>query len=141
MSTFLFKTEPSTYSFDQLQADKRTLWTGVTSNAALLALRTCRKGDFVLVYHTGNEKAVVGLAKVTTNPTQDPAKRGLNARGEAKFPVVEIAAVRPALAPVPLATIKADQRFATFALVTQSRLSVMLVPPELDASLRKLAGL
>lgn len=141
MSTFLFKSEPSTYSFDQLRADKHTTWTGVTSNAALLALRTCRKGDSVLFYHTGDEKAVVGLAKVTTNPMQDPDKPGLNARGEAKFPIVEVAAVKPARTPVSLATIKADKRFATFALVTQSRLSVMPVPPDLDAALRELAGL
>lgn len=141
MPTFLFKSEPGVYSFDDLRAEKSTSWTGVTNNAALLALRSCRKGDSVLFYHTGDEKAIVGLAKVTTNPFPDPAKPELNAKGEPKFAVVDIAPVRAAKSPVTLATIKADKRFAKFALVTQSRLSVMPVPPEIDAALRELAGL
>jgi len=141
MPMFLFKTEPTEYSFADLHAEKHTTWTGVSNNAALAALRACRKGDQVLIYHTGDQRSIVGLAKVTSAPKQDPDRPGLTADGEPKFAVVDIAPVKPARTLVALATIKADKRFAKFALVTQSRLSVMLVPPELDAALRELAGL
>jgi len=138
---FLFDTEPTEYSFVDLHPEKHTTWTGVSNNAALAALRACRKGDQVLIYHTGDQRSIVGLAKVTSAPKQDPDRPGLTADGEPKFAVVDIAPVKPARTLVALATIKADKRFAKFALVTQSRLSVMLVPPELDAALRELAGL
>ncbi len=122
---FLVKTEPSTYSFADLQRDKITTWSGVTSPAALIQLRLMKVGDEVLVYHTGDERAIVGLAKVVKGAYEDPNNPGRNDRGEPKFAVVDIAAVKPVKNQVMLADIKADARFREFGLVKQSRLSVM----------------
>lgn len=141
MASFLFKTEPGEYSFAQLQADQRATWDGITSNAALAYLRTARKGDHVFIYHTGDQKAIVGLAEITSVPREDPKNPGLNAAGAAKFPVVDIRPLRAAPQSLTLASIKTDKRFKDFALVRQSRLSVMPVPPELDGHIRKLTGL
>ena len=141
MPTFLFKTEPGEYSFQQLQADKKTTWTGVSNAAALGHLRTARKGDHVFIYHTGDEKAIVGLAKILTAPYADPAAPGLNARGEIATPIIDLAPIKAAKSPLTLAQIKADKRFADFALVKQSRLSIMAVPEKLDAIIREFTGL
>jgi len=141
MPTFLFKTEPSEYAFADLQRDKVTVWSGVSNPAACGHLRACRRGDDVLVYHTGDERAIVGLARVTTNPTEDPSAPGLTAKGDIKRPVVQIRAVRTLPRPVTLEWIKADPRFAAFDLVRQSRLSVMPVPEALDLALRTAAEL
>jgi predicted RNA-binding protein with PUA-like domain len=140
MATFILKTEPSEYSFGDLTRDKKTVWTGIRNPAALGHLRTARKGDEALIYHTGDEKAIVGLARVTSAPYEDPDQPGTTSEGEPKFAVVDIAPIK-AVKAVTLATIKADPRFAKFPLVTQSRLSVVPVPAELDAILRKAAGL
>jgi predicted RNA-binding protein with PUA-like domain len=141
MPTFLLKTEPTEYSFADLRRHKRAVWDGITNNAALAFLRTARKGDEALIYHTGDEKAIVGLARIASDPYADPERPGENARGEPKFAGVDLTPLRAAATPVTLAQIKADRRFAKFLLVTQSRLSVMPVPPELDAALRTMAGL
>lgn len=141
MATFLLKTEPGTYSFADLAKAKKCTWDGVSNPQALAFLRTMRKGDEVLVYHTGDEKAVVGLASVTKDPYEDPNQPGLTADGKPKFAVVDLAATRPAPKPVTLAALKADGRFESFLLVTHARLSVMPVPPDLDRTLRKLCGL
>ena len=113
MSAWLLKTEPSTYSFADLQREKRTRWEGVKNAAALINLRKMATGDDVLIYHTGNEKAVVGIARLFT---PDP-KNG----------VVEIEFIKPLKHPVTLAAIKADKAFKEFALVKISRLSAMPV--------------
>lgn len=141
MATFLVKTEPGEYSFSDLTSDKRCVWEGVTNNAALLHLRSIRKGDEVLVYHTGDEKAVVGLARAVSDPYEDPARPGKNAQGRPRFAVVDLAPVTAAKTPAALERIKADRRFAGFPLVTQGRLSVMAVPAALDVVLRSMAGL
>ncbi|MBS0195806.1 MAG: EVE domain-containing protein [Planctomycetes bacterium] len=141
MATFLVKTEPGEYSFAQLVQQKRCMWSGVSNNTALLHLRTMRKGDDVLVYHTGDERAVVGLARVAGAPYEDPQRPGLNAKGEPKFAVVDMTAVKAAKTPVPLMRIKDDAKFKNFALVTQGRLSVMPVEEPLAAVLREWAGL
>ncbi|MDX2145990.1 MAG: EVE domain-containing protein [Planctomycetota bacterium] len=141
MATFLFKTEPSEFSYDDLQRDKRCTWDGVANPAALASLRTCSKGDEVFIYHTGDEKAIVGLAQVTKGAYPDPNNPGENAKGEIATPVVDLKPLRRAKTPLTLATIKSDERFATFSLVKQSRLSVMPVPRELDLAIRTLAGL
>jgi len=112
---WLFKTEPTDYSFHRLRRDGKTLWTGVKNALALKHLRQVKKGDLVAIYHTGSEKSVVGIAKAVED-----------AKGDA----VQIAPVRPVL-PVSLAAIKADRRFKEFALVRMGRLSVMPVPEEL----------
>jgi predicted RNA-binding protein with PUA-like domain len=141
MATYLLKTEPSDYCFADLQKAGTCRWDGVSNAAALIAMRSMRKGDEVLVYHTGDEKAVVGLAKVTSDPFEDPEQPGKTAKGEPKFAVVTLAPVAAAKSRVTLAAIKADPRFKEFPLVTQGRLSVMAVGKTLDRLLRKMAGL
>lgn len=141
MGTFLLKTEPGEYSFANLQRDGVTTWSGVSNPAALGHIRSMRKGDEAFIYHTGDEKAIVGLARIESDPFEDPQRPGLNAKGETKFPVVKVKALKSAKTSVSLATIKADARFKAFPLVTQGRLSVMAVPPALDAALRKMAGM
>jgi predicted RNA-binding protein with PUA-like domain len=141
MSTFLVKTEPGDYSFADLVKDKRTVWSGVSNPAALSHLRSVRKGDEVLIYHTGDEKAIVGLAQALGGPYEDPKRKGLTDEGAPKFAVIDLAPLRAAKNPVPLSQVKADARFKDFALVRQGRLSVMPVPPALDNALRALAGL
>lgn len=115
MARWLFKTEPSDYSFDRLVKEKKTAWDGVKNALALKHLRQVKKGDEIAIYHTGDVKAVVGVAKATA---------------DAKGDTVAMAPVR-AVPPVPLASIKADPRFKDFALVRMGRLSVMPVPDEL----------
>jgi predicted RNA-binding protein with PUA-like domain len=112
---WLFKTEPTDYSFHRLRRDGKTLWTGVRNALALKHLRQVKKGDEIALYHTGSEKSVVGIAKAVAD-----------AKGDA----VLIAPLKPVL-PVSLAAIKADPRFKAFALVKMGRLSVMPVPEEL----------
>lgn len=141
MATFVLKTEPSTYSFADLVRDKETVWDGITNNAALQYLRTMRVGDEALFYHTGKEKAIVGLAKVSGAPREDPKKPGKTPKGEPKFAVVGLKAVKAAESPVTLTEMKADKRFDEFLLVTHGRLSVMPVPAGVDAAIRKMAGL
>ena len=112
MNRWLFKTEPSDYSFDDLQNDGRTTWEGVRNALALIHLRKVKKGDEIAVYHTGKAKAVVGIARAVAD-----------ARGDH----VDIAAVR-AVTPVPLSALKSNPRFRNFELIRISRLSVMPVP-------------
>ena len=141
MPTFLMKTEPTDYSFADLVKDKQTMWSGVSNPAALARLRTIRKGDEVFIYHPGDEKAIVGLAQAAGQPYEDPNRPGKTDAGEPKFAVIDLKALRAAKTPATLAEIKADKRFKDFALVRQGRLSVMEVPPDLDALLRKMTGL
>lgn len=141
MPTYLFKTEPSEYSFGDLARDKQSRWDGITNAQAINFLRDAKKGDEVLVYHTGDEKAVVGLASIARGAYADPNSPGLDGQGRPKSIVVDIKAVKAAKSPVTLATIKGDKRFAEFLLVKNSRLSVMPVPPALDTLLRQMAGL
>ena len=119
---WLVKTEPSTYSFADLQREKRTRWDGVSNPVALKHLRGMAKGDEVMVYHTGDEKAIVGLARVAGAPYPDPK--------DPKLVVVDLEAVRPLPNPIPLSKIKADRRFAELPLVRMGRLSVMPIPAE-----------
>ncbi len=141
MATFLLKTEPGTYSFDDLVRDKKATWDGVTNAAALIAIRSMKKGDEAFIYHTGDEKAIVGTAIVTRGAYEDPKNPGLNAKNEPKFAVVDLKPGRRAKTPLTLAKIKSDKRFASFPLVTIGRLSVMPVEQEIDRALRHLTGL
>lgn len=141
MATLLLKTEPSTFSFADLAKAGETTWDGVTNAAALLALRSARRGDAALIYHTAGERAIVGLAEITSGAFEDPRKPGLNAHGEPKFAVVKLRARQAAPTPVTLEALKADARFKGWALLTQPRLSVMAVPAKLDTLLRSMAGL
>ncbi len=118
---FLFKEEPSNYSFDALVKDKKTVWSGVKNPLAQKHLRSVKKGDRIFYYHTGDEKAVVGIAKALGDAYPDPADAA------AKAHVVDVGPVRKLARPVTLAEIKGDAAFKDFALVRISRLSVMPV--------------
>ncbi|MEN0019513.1 MAG: EVE domain-containing protein [Planctomycetota bacterium] len=142
MATYLLKTEPDDYSYDDLVRDKREPWDGVKNAAAQKCMRSIKKGDEALIYHTGNERRIVGLAKVVRGAYPDPDNPGETAAGEPKFVLIDIAPAKAASKDeATLANIKADDAFADFALARQSRLSVMAVPAGLDRKLRKLAGL
>jgi predicted RNA-binding protein with PUA-like domain len=124
MAYWLFKEEPDHYSIDNLFRDKRAVWAGVENNLALKHLRSVKKGDLVFYYHTGKEKAVVGVMEVVKGPYPDPA------RGDDRLVVVDVKPVRRLDRPVSLAEIKSNPKFADFALVRISRLSVMPVTDE-----------
>ena len=141
MTLFLLKTEPGTYSFEDLQREKRTVWSGVTNPGALIHLRSIRAGDEALIYHTGDERAIVGLARVVGKPYADPARPGKAPTGEPKFAVVDLVPVMPAKKHLSLAAMRGDARFAEFVLLKNSRLSVMPVPPALAKIIRSLTGL
>ena len=141
MATWLLKTEPDEFSYSDLADEREARWDGVTNAQALIHLRAMAVGDDAFVYHTGDEKAVVGLAKVVKAAYEDPAQPGRNTRGEPKFAVIDLRAVRVLPSRVTLAQIKADKRFALFSLVKHSRLSVMPVPAGLDKVMRTWAGL
>jgi predicted RNA-binding protein with PUA-like domain len=121
---WLFKTEPSVYSFQQLQKDKKTMWDGVKNNLALKNLKDIAKGDEILIYHTGDEKAAVGVARALSGAYPDPEKK------DPKLLVVDIEAVKPLPRPVTLAEVKANKKLANFDLVRLSRLSIMKVSDE-----------
>lgn len=118
---WLFKEEPSTYSFDELAKDKKTMWSGVKNPLAQKHLHAVKRGDRIFYYHTGDERAVVGIAKALGDAYADPNdKTGRHA-------VVDVAPVKKLPRPVTLTEIKADPAFKDFALVRISRLSVMPV--------------
>lgn len=117
---WLFKTEPGAYSFDDLVREGRTRWDGVTNALALKHLRKVRKGDWVLIYHTGSVKAVVGIARAAGDAYGDP-----------KRAVVDLEPVQALRVPVPLASIRRYPECKDFDLVRMPRLSVMPVPEEL----------
>jgi predicted RNA-binding protein with PUA-like domain len=133
MAYWLFKEEPEHYSLEDLFRDKRAVWAGVGNNLALKHLRSVKKGDHVFYYHTGKEKAVVGVMEVVKGPYPDPN------RDEARFVVVDVKPLRRLDRPVSLAEIKADPKFADFALVRMSRLSVMPVTDEQWAGIERLS--
>ena len=118
-STWLVKTEPSTYAWADLVRDGGTRWDGVRNALARNHLGAMKKGDLVLVYHSGDDKAVVGIAKVTRAAYPDPGA------DDPRWLAVDLAPVRPFAEPVPLATVKQDAKLARIDLVRQSRLSVM----------------
>lgn len=118
---WLFKEEPTNYSFDTFAKDKQTTWSGVKNPVAQKNLRGVKRGDRVFYYHTGKERAVIGIAKALGDAYPDP-----NDNTRRAF-VVDIAPVKKLGRPVTLAEIKADTAFKTFALVRIPRLSVMPV--------------
>jgi predicted RNA-binding protein with PUA-like domain len=121
---WLFKEEPTHYSFDDLTRDGRTAWTGVRNPLAQKHLRSMHEGDRIFFYHTGDVKAVVGIAKAASAPYPDPADK------TGKLYAIDVAPVKKLKSPVTLAAIKADKAFASFPLVRISRLSVMPVDDE-----------
>jgi predicted RNA-binding protein with PUA-like domain len=119
MAYWILKTEPSTYGFDKLVAEKTARWDGVTNPVAVRNIRSMKKGDEVLIYHTGDEKSVVGTATVASEPYADPK----DASG--KLAVVDLKAGKKVARPVTLAAIKAEPIFADSPLARQPRLSVV----------------
>ena len=116
---WLLKTEPSAYAYDELERAGKAVWDGVTNPAALKNLRAMKSGDAVAVYHTGDEKAVVGVAEVTREAYPDPKSRN------PRLVVVDLKPIRRLARPVTLAEIKARAEFADSPLVRQGRLSVV----------------
>lgn len=131
---WLFKTEPSVYSFQQLQKDKKTMWDGVANNLALKNLKDIKKGDPILIYHTGDEKQAVGIARALSEAYPDPSK------GNPKLLVVDIEPVEALAKPVTLAEVKANKKLANFDLVRLSRLSIMKVSDDQWKILEGMAG-
>jgi predicted RNA-binding protein with PUA-like domain len=131
---WLLKEEPSNYSFDDLARDGHTSWTGVRNPLAQKHLRAIRKGDSIFFYHTGSEKAVVGIARAAGDAYPDPADK------TQKLYAVDVEAVKKLQSPVTLASIKADKAFASFALVRMSRLSVMPVTDLEWKRIERMAG-
>ena len=131
---WLFKEEPSNYSFDALVKDKKTVWSGVRNPVAQRNLRSVTKGDRIFYYHTGDEKAVVGIAKALGDAYPDPA----DATGKAY--VVDVGPVKKLERPVTLKEVNADPWIIDFALDRISRLSVMPVTDAQWARIEKMSG-
>jgi len=127
---WLVKQEPSSYSWSDFVADGETSWTGVRNFAARNNLRKMQEGDEVLFYHSGDEKAVVGIAKVTRTAYADPTAK------EGDWSTVDIAAVKALRRPVTLREIKGNPQLKRIPLVRQPRLSVM---PLSEAEFREIA--
>ena len=130
---WLVKSEPATYSWDDLVRDRRTAWTGVRNYAARLHLKAMAVGDEVYFYHSGDSKSIVGLAKVTNTAFADKTA------DEEGWVAVELAPVKPLAKPVTLAQVKAEPALKDMKLVRESRLSVSPVKPAEFALIAKLA--
>jgi len=134
MAAFLVKTEPTTYSFADLIREQRAVWDGVSNPVALRHLASIRKGDTVVVYHTGDEKQAVGLALAISDPYPDPKL------GDAKRLVIDLEPDRPLPRPVTLAQVKADPVLKATELARLPRLSVMPFTAPQYQKLLRLAG-
>ena len=131
---WLLKTEPSTYAYATLERDGRTVWDGVSNPLALKHLRSMKTGDLAFVYHTGDEKQIVGIAEITAAPYPDPKQ------GDPKLVVVDLKPKQKLAKPVPLSAVKARKEFADFELVRMGRLSVMPVSPQRWKKLLEMAA-
>jgi predicted RNA-binding protein with PUA-like domain len=122
MNYWLMKTEPGTYSWDDLVRDKKTTWDGVRNFQARNNLKAMKKGDLVFFYHSGEEKAIVGIAEISKEFFPDPKDK--------EWIAVEIGYKKKLKKPVTLSTIKSDESLATMYLVRAARLSVQAVKKE-----------
>jgi predicted RNA-binding protein with PUA-like domain len=122
MNYWLVKTEPGTYSWDNLVSDKTTVWDGVKNYQARNNLNAMKKGDLILFYHSGADKAIIGIAKLTKEAFPDPKDK--------EWIAIEITAGKKLKQPVTLAQVKADNTLTNMALVRQGRLSVQPVKKE-----------
>ena len=120
MNYFLAKTDPETYSIDQFEREKKTVWDGVRNPQALRAIRDMHPNDRVFLYHSGGDSGVVGLAKVTSEPRPDPK--------DPKLTVIDLEFLTRLEPPTTLREIKESRKFDDWALVRQSRLSTMAAP-------------
>jgi predicted RNA-binding protein with PUA-like domain len=129
MNYFLAKTDPETYSIDDLEREARTVWDGVTNPQAVRAIRQMHPGDRVFIYHSGGVSAIVGMAVVRSAPRDDPKNP--------KSAVVDLEFMQRLEPPVTLAEIKQTRQFDDWALVRQGRLSTMPAPEKFAAWMRK----
>ena len=120
MALFLAKTEPGTYSIDDLKRDGQTEWDGVRNPFAVNAIKAMKPGDHVLIYHSGSDRAVVGLAEVVSDPRPD--------ENDSRSWVTDLKYLQHAKKPVTLRQVKESHKFDDFALVRQGRLSTMAAP-------------
>jgi predicted RNA-binding protein with PUA-like domain len=134
MAYWLVKSEPSTYGWEDLVRDGRTVWDGITNALALQNLRAARPRDEVVFYHTGGERRAMGIARVARAPYPDPKS------GDEKLAVIDLVPVKLFTTPVTLDQIKADPAFAQWDLLRFSRLSFMPVPPAIWRRLLTMAG-
>ncbi len=131
---WLLKSEPTDYSYQDLEKDGRAVWDGVTNALALKHMRRVKPGDEAFFYHTGREKAIVGIARVETGAYPDPEA------GDDRIVVFDISPLRPLANPVTLKRIKESGRFGGWELVRMPRLSVMPVSRETRAQILRLAA-
>ncbi len=134
MAYFLLKTEPTVYSYSDLERDKKTVWEGVTSPGGLFQIKTARKGDVAFIYHTGKEKQVVGICEIVSDPYVDPKA------GNPRIFVFDIIPKKRLPKPVTLEQIKADKRFADSRIVKEARLSVQPVPDKIWNAILEMSG-
>ena len=121
MAFWLLKSEPSDYAYSDLVREKKTVWDGVSNNLALKYIRQMRKGDLALIYHTGNEKAVVGIAVLISDPYPDPEQN------DPRLVVVDVKPKKKLVREISLAEVKSNSKLKDFELVRLPRLSVMPV--------------
>ena len=131
---WLLKTEPTHYRFDDLLKKRREVWDGITNALALKHLRTARGGDLALIYHTGDERSAVGIARVLGAPYPDPNK------GDPRLAVIEIESVRRLVRPVTLDEMKGNPKLKGFDLLRLPRLSFVPVSAGHWAVILKMAG-
>jgi predicted RNA-binding protein with PUA-like domain len=122
MNYWLVKTEPETYSWDDLVRDKKTVWDGVRNFQARSNLKAMKQGDVVFIYHTGEEKAIIGKAKISKEAYPDPKDKD--------WVVVEISADKKLKKSIPLSQVKSTKKLSNMVLVKASRLSVQPVREE-----------
>jgi predicted RNA-binding protein with PUA-like domain len=134
MSYWLMKSEPDTFSWQNLVEKKKSMWDGVRGHEAAANLKQMKKGDLAFFYHSNIGKEIVGIMRVEKAHYPDPTDE------TGKFVAVDVVPVKPVKTPVSLKDIKADKKFSRFQLVTHSRLSVMPVSDEHWAALCKMAG-
>jgi predicted RNA-binding protein with PUA-like domain len=130
---WLLKTEPGSYSWEDLVRDQRTAWDGIKNPLALKNLRSASRGDEVIIYHTGSERRAMGMARIVKQAYPDPKL------SDPKRLVVDVEAVQPLAAPVTLEQIKGDPAFAGWDLLRLSRLSFVPVPPAMRRRLLTMA--
>jgi predicted RNA-binding protein with PUA-like domain len=135
LNHWIFKTDADVYPFDQLERERKAVWDGVSNPVALKHIRSMAPGDPVIIYHSGEGKELVGFARVTSAPYQDPKKN------DPKLAVVDIEVGQRLPKRVSLSSVKADPFFADLALVRQGRLSVIPVPEPQWKKLLQMAGL
>lgn len=133
MARWLLKTEPDCYAWDQFVKDKKTVWDGITNATALKHIRTMKKGDAALIYHTGDERAAVGIAEIVSDPYADPNEE------DERLVVFDLKPKKKLEQPVTLSEIKADPAFAGWDLLRISRLSVVPVPDAMWKRIEQLA--